>query len=272
VIERVALAAVCLGLGACDLVWGLTGEPPKCDLGTDAFVGAGMVSLQMPVEDFSVSVDPKRTIASRLGVTFEVEVGEPVSIDLGQAFVQVSFGLAPEGDFLFFSNQVEPPDLRIAERASDGTWAVSRAAPPAGVHAGSPSALEFGPRRVLVNVGQEGVLDDGQPVRDIQEYVEDGDRWRAVGPRQALGGTFAPNLTPNGMTAVFVEKDADGSDVVAIATRDHVSDEFSDRTVIFRDEPGSTIRSAQLHGTDILDKECATLVVDVEDDLRQYDR
>jgi hypothetical protein len=120
-------------------------------------------------------------------------------------------------------------------------------------------------------VSQKGVL-DGEVARDVQEYVEDGDRWRAVGSRQALGGTFAPNLTPNGMTAVFVETDVDGNAVVAIATRDHVSDEFSDRTVIYRSDPGVGIRSAQVQGNDVLDKDCSTLIVDEGNDLRKYER
>jgi hypothetical protein len=124
---------------------------------------------------------------------------------------------------------------------------------------------------VLVKVGNEGIVDEGTPVRDTQEYVEEGDGWRAVGSRQALQGMRAPNLTPNGMTAVFTDDDADGN-VVVMATRDSVSDEFSGRTVIFRAEPGLLIGSAQLRGDDALDKECNTLFVDVGTQLRRFDR
>jgi hypothetical protein len=270
----VALVVLGLGLGACDAVWGLTGEPPRCDLGTGAFDGIEAQDLKMTVEDYSVAVDVNRAIASLDGFSYEIDLeinADPVKLELGEGFIQAGFGLAPEGDFLFFSNEIEPPDLGMAERTSEG-WKVSTRQPPKGVHAGTPTAKLFGARRVLVKIGQEGVVEQAGQVRDTQEYVEDGDSWRPVGDRQALATLFAPNLTPNGMTAVFVEQDADGNSVVVIATRKHVSDSFTDRTVIFRADAGSSVRTAQLRGDDVLDKECSTLFVDVGNQLQRFDR
>lgn len=268
------LIAACT-LGGCDLVWGLSGEPPACDLGEGAFDGAERTDLMMAVEDFSVAVENDRVIGTRDAATFEIELdfgGAPVPIALGEAaFVKAGFGLAPEGDLLFFSNEVEIPELQIATRTEAG-WTVSvTREKPAGLRAGTPTALVFGARRVLVRVGEAGVV-DGEVVRDVQEYVEDGDRWRAVGPRQSFPGSFAPNLTPNGMTAVFTDVDEDGRAVVAIATRDSVSDAFAGRTVIYRGDPAFAIRTAQLRDDDIVGKQCGTLFVAEGNQLRRYDR
>jgi hypothetical protein len=262
-----------LALGACDVVWGISGEPPACDLDTDAFATADMTDLKMAVDDYSVSIDNDRVIGTSGGIAFEIEIGrggDPTPVVLGSdAFVQTSFGLAPEGDFLFYTNLLEPPTIVMATRES-GAWELSPSEPPAGIFAGVPSARLFGARRVLVRVGQEGVV-EGDIVRDVQEYVEDGDGWRAVGSRFAMPGAFAPNLTANAMTAVFVDI-VDGLAVVAIATRDSVDDAFEGRTVIFRAEPEVGIRAGQVRGDTIVDKQCDTLFVAVGNELRRYDR
>jgi hypothetical protein len=125
--------------------------------------------------------------------------GPASSIDL-IVYAPVALALTPENDAMFFTANEEPPVLMAFVRTGAG-WAVDGIVP-SGVTAGSPSAAEFGPRRVLVRTRVNS--------SDVQEYEAAGDRWLSVGDVHAVGGIpAAPNLTPSGLDMVYAELTGD---------------------------------------------------------------
>jgi hypothetical protein len=251
-----AVALIALGAG-CDLVVGLNDQPRLCSIQRfDRAAHADVAPLPsydqatplMPTS-FSISGDASRAVVTFNGLPYEIALpgGAPVAIDLGP-YVPAALALAPEGDELFVSAQLEPPLLSAARRDASGTWTLDGVAP-AGVYAGTPSALEFGPARILVR------LRDAQP--DVQEYELDGNSWVAIGAPHAVGGMYAPNLTADGLAMTFA---ADG--VAYAATRPSRDAWFGDAATI----------DANFERHPMLFDRCRTFyALDPDDVIRRYD-
>ena len=201
------LAGLALGGGGCNLVLGVERDTRPC--GDESFSNAAPSDVTA-AELFSVSWDGDRMVYASGGVLYEqaLPAGEPAAID-ATLYPALALALAPEGDAMFITAQVEPPLLQAAVRSGPARWAPD-AIVPAGALAGSPSAAEFGPRRVLVR------LRFGAP--EVQEYEADDNRWAPVGDIHAIGGTFAPNLTPSGLDMVYGDSSGD-SPAVFVAHR-----------------------------------------------------
>ena len=235
-------SALCILLAGCDLAFGVGGEPEPCAL--TAFDDAPVEDL-VEAEDFSVNWDQTFAIVARETATLEVTFGgEQKPIDLG-VYVNQGFALAPEGNALFFTAIVEPPLLQGAVRTGDAMWSPASALPP-GRFAGTPSADVFGPRRVLVTV-------DGK----LLEFEDDAGRWVAVGTPHLLDLGRAPNLTPNGLTAVYV-----GTDGIYAMSRPTIDDWFGEPVKLL----ASADRSPQLLG------QCKRLYTTHDNVLRRYQR
>jgi hypothetical protein len=186
-------SALLLLLGGCDLAFGVGGEPDPCELAS--FDGARTTDI-IPAYSFSVDWDQRFAVV-RLDNEMSVEVdlpnGTPRPIDLGP-YNNLSFSLAPEGTSLLYTSATEPPMLEGALRASPGSWKLDARVPIA-TYVGTPSADVFGPRRVLAKMRP---LDE-----TVQELEDENGTWVPVGDAHPLASDLAPNLTPNGLTAVF---------------------------------------------------------------------
>ena len=251
---------VVLNLAACDVVWGLSGEPSACEL--RSFDGIAEREMITDGERFTVDAAGKRSILDFSGTQFErtldVEIDDRVQIQIGDLIATRFLSLAPEGDVLFHSRSAEPMHVEIATRTAEGSWVAVDRTPPKGAIAGVPSALEFGPRRVIVRTRQVG--------SGILEYEDDGSSWVPIGEETPFPGGLPPNLTPNGLTMVYVDTDPQsGQPAVFAASRDSLSDAFGEAKLL-RVTAGAA--TAQLVGN----KSCDTLYVSETGALRRYDQ
>jgi hypothetical protein len=188
--------------GGCDLVFGVSDDAAPC--GDQSFAGAGSTDL-VAAQAFSVSWAGDRIVYYETGVLRDQPLpdGAASSIDL-TVYDALAVALTPEGDAMFFTANEESPLLQAFVRTGAG-WAVDGIVP-SGATAGSPSAAEFGARRVLVRSRRD--------MADVQEYEADGDRWRPVGDVHPVGGIpGAPNLTPSGLDMVYAEITGDAPGV-----------------------------------------------------------
>jgi hypothetical protein len=211
-------SALLVLLAGCDVVAGVEIERAPCDAGTFAGIPTSDV---VAATGFSLSWDRDLLVYSDDRAVFQQRLpgGDPTPIDLGIYDVG-ELALAPEGDALFFTQQIEPPIVAAALR--DGTsWTFDGVAP-AGSFAGTPSSPEFGPRRVLVRLAMGGA---------VQEYEQDGNTWVPVGPTQTVDSAIAPNLTPSGLDMVFASHDG-----VLVAHRASVGDWFGEPLLILPGE------------------------------------
>jgi hypothetical protein len=254
--RRLALMTSCLGLGACDVVWGLSGEPSPCRL--DSFDNATTSDEIMAGDHFTVSTGVNRVVVVNVGNILEQPLGggDPVQLQLG-VYTPLSVALAPEGTLLFHSGAIEPPLLQMATRDATGVWTNTDRLPPKGIIAGVPTSADFGPRRVLVK------LRAGPP--EVQEYEDDGVAWNPIGEPRAIAGIGAPNLTVSGLTMVFTDRDETGQNFVFAANRDSIDDAFGEPTVIRTSEFG--MADAQLVGN-----RCNTMFVNEAGSLKRLDR
>jgi hypothetical protein len=243
--------------GGCDLVFGVSDDAAPC--GDESFAGAVSTAI-VTAQAFSVSWAGDRIAYEDSGVLRDRPLpdGAPRSIDL-TVYDALEIALTPEADAMFFTANIEPPVLQAFVR-SGASWLLDGVVP-SGAIAGSPSAVEFGPRRVLVRIRQD--------LPGVQEYEADGDHWRPVGDVHPVGGMqAAPNLTPSGLDMIYTELIGDAPGVV-VAHRPSTGAWFGAPRVIL---PGS-YESAQLLGR------CRTLyALDVRPELgagaivRRYDR
>lgn len=213
-----ALAALA---GGCDLVFGIDAEAAPC--GDESFDSARITAL-VAAEMGSMSWAGDRIVYSQSGFLYEQALpgGEPHPID-ASLYPPDAIALAPEGDALFMTTETEPVFLlQAAVRSGDASWTLDGVVP-RGTLAGSPSAAEFGPRRVLVRLRKD------QP--DIQEYEADDNRWTPVGDPHALPGSYAPNLTPSGLDMVYNVRDSDAP-AVYVAHRRSTATWFGDPVAI----------------------------------------
>lgn len=180
-------------LGGCDLAFGVGGDPDPCELAS--FDTARPTEITTAFR-FSVDWDQRfAVIVGDDGLNAEIELpsGTARSIDLGP-YNPVNVSLAPEGSALLYTSATEPPMLEGALRASPGSWELA-ARTPVATYAGTPSADVFGPRRMLARM---------HPLDETVQELEDQDgTWVAVGDEHALASEMPPNLTPDGLTAVF---------------------------------------------------------------------
>jgi hypothetical protein len=250
------LAVHALGLvlcGGCNLVLGVGSDPRPC--ADESFSSAAPTDLAV-ADMFSVSWDRDRMVYAFAGTIYEKALpgGEPTAID-ATVYMPLALALAPEGDAMFVTAQVEPPLLQAAVRGDAARW-TSDGIVPTGTLAGSPSAAEFGPRRVLVRLRFD------RP--EVQEYEAVDNRWQPVGDVHAIGGTYAPNLTPSGLDMVYSDVSSDGP-AVFVAHRP--------TTAVWFGAPVAILAGAHAF-PQLLDR-CHTLyTVDLVPDhvVRRYDR
>ena len=243
------ILAIALCASGCDYVFGLDHGPAPCSVAS--FASATPTAL-MAADAFSISWDQTLVVYTQAGFAFEQALphGTPMPIDLG-IYVPESLALTPEGDALFFSAAIEPPLLQTAVRASPGAWDAD-AIRPRGVFAGTPSADEFGARRVLVRLRDDAM--------DVQEYVDDGGKWQPTGDPHVVATTSAPNLSASGLDMTFTGVDADNAPGVFVAHRSSTAEWFDDPVVIL---PGQHA-SPQLLGS------CTQLYVDDDGMVSSY--
>lgn len=259
--SRSNAVVLAVALAGCDVVFGVdVDEAVPC--GSEAFDAIEPLAIA-PAELSAIEWDERFAILVRDGglAQFALPSG-PASatpIDLG-AFNNMQLAIAPEGDAMFFTAAIEPPELRGAVRSQDNWRVVTEV--PRGTYAGSPSAREFGPRRVLVRL---------RDFEDVQEYEEVAGRWVPVGEPLALTGLDGPNLTPNGLTAVYIETliiVGEGGDEISenvqLIHRPTIDAPFSSPVTIL----SGRFRSPQLLGR------CRNLyAIDVDDQvLKRYSR
>jgi len=242
---RSELLAVLLVLSGCDLVVGLSGDPRPC--GTTAFP-AGKGTPIVAADDFSIDWDQTIAVLSLNGLTSEYRFGDKsqMPIDLG-AYVNYGFALAPEGNGLFFTAQIEPPTL-MAAGIEKAVWRTGQRAP-RGTFAGTPSADTFGPRRVLVRISATAP--------SVQEFEDQDGVWVAVGDPHDVSSVTAPRLTPNGLTMVYADTDG-----IHEATRASVNEWFGTPALVL----AGAYRSPQLLG------KCSDLYVVDNQMLTRFER
>lgn len=183
-------------LGGCDLAFGVDGEPGPCDLGT--FNSAKTTDLA-PANAFSVDWDQTyAVILQNDGISAELTLasGTLQTIDLGP-YGGMSLSLDPEGNALLYTAATEPFSLEGALREGPGSWKLGARAPLA-TFVGTPSADVFGPRRMLARMHAAD--------ETVQELEDQNGTWVAIGDAHMLVSTYPPNLTPNGLTAVFARQ------------------------------------------------------------------
>jgi hypothetical protein len=224
------------------VIVGLDESPAPC--GTASFAKAKVTPIT-PADDFSISWSLTFAVIVKGGWPYEVALpnGTPVDIDLG-VYDDVGMSINPEGNAVFYTAMADVPILHAAVRTSPGNWKEDPILP-YGSFAGTPSADEFGPKRVLVIL--QGVLN-----AQLQEYENDAGIWNPVGDPHAPIAARAPNLTPNGLTMLYTD-DTGG---VAMATRKSTADWFGDPVTILpaTDNPGDH------HAPQLLDQ-CRQLYV-----------
>jgi hypothetical protein len=216
---RVAIVIIALATSGCDLVFGLSGDPRACELGTfEGAFGTPILTTTDPAmgfDQFTVAWDETLAIVQANGLPYQLALPGTtlVPIDLG-VYPSMTLALGADGDSLFYSAAIEPPLLQSARHTGDAAWEIGDAVP-AGTYAGVPSSSEFGARRILVR------LRDGLP--DVQEYEEQKGRWVALGTSHAIDGGLAPNLTPDGLAMSY-----EAGGVAYAATRPTIGDWFGD--------------------------------------------
>ena len=119
--------------------------------------------------------------------------GDLKIIDLGP-YIGLTLSLAPEGNALLYTASMEPLMLEGALRAGPGSWTLG-ARTPVATYVGTSSADVFGPRRMLARMRDQD--------ETVQELEDQNGTWKPIGDAHPLLSTFPPNLTPNGLTAVF---------------------------------------------------------------------
>lgn len=202
------MRALLLLLSGCDAVFGLDGDPAPC--GSEMFTAAP--SDLAHAMTFSMSRDASLIVLEHMGQNFQMrDGGDPEPIDLG-AYMAATYSLAPDGASLFYTAAIEPPQLLGAYRDGDG-WQTGAVVPRA-TYVGTPSAGEYGPRRLLARISPTST--------DVQEYELDDAGWTAHGEPLPVAGGFAPNLTPTGLTMVFAATDG-----VYLASRDSLDAPFA---------------------------------------------
>jgi hypothetical protein len=236
---------VLLALAGCDVVAGVDTEVRPC--GDDMFDGDPVTITA--ADAFSLSWDRDVLVYVFQAFVYEQRLpdGEPQMIDLGIYPID-QVALAPEADALFYSPALEPPELVAALRIAPTQWTFDGAAP-AGAYAGTPTSPEFGPRRVLVRPVLAG---------PIQEYVQEGNAWVAVGSALAIGGDHAPNLTASGLDMVFADPVG-----VHIAHRRSVDVAFGEPQLILGGEHARP---------QLLDRCHELYVIDPGEVINRYDR
>lgn len=256
-LRQLSLVAV-TSLGACDVVWGLSGEPSACELGS--FDDREPVAMVTQGLRFTVSGNGQRAIIDEEGfamVERDLVTEEQQTLEL-PPYTPIAISIAPEGDLLFHSSSLEPPLLEVAERVG-GIWVKSDRVAPKGVIAGIPSARAFGDRRVIVRTRDAGT--------EVQEYVDDGAAWTPVGAPQPLPGSLPGNLTENGLTMTFLDVDpSNGEQAVFAASRDSVDDWFGSPVQLRAGAKGTN--GGQLIGKTT----CETLFVSEQGALLRIDR
>jgi hypothetical protein len=243
-------------LGGCDLAFGVGGEPDPCDLGT--FDSARTTDIA-PAFRFSVDWDQRFAVVEHDDTTY-AELALPdateTPIDLG-LYATINLALAPEGSALLYTTTSEPMQLEGALRGGPGEWTLGARAP-AATFVGTPSADVFGPRRMIARMHE---YDD-----NVQELEDRNGTWVPVGEAHPLAGDLAPNLTPNGLTAVFTRSVMLETGVVLDvygATRPSTDEWFGDPVKIL---DASNDRAPQLLG------HCDRLYTVHDGMLRRYDR
>jgi len=232
-------------LCGCDVVFGADIMPPApCP--TPSFDGAKTTDL-MVADAFSLSWDRDRILLVRAGQLTEQTLpdGKPEPIDIG-SYVPMSVSLAPEGDALFYSIAVEPPQLHAEVKRSSG-W-ITDDVVPIGTYAGTPSADEFGPRRVIVRLTDDTAM--------VQEYVAQGDAWFTADTPKPLDGAFTVNLSPDALDMTYLGVDSDGAPSVMLAHRTTTDVWFDPPTAILHGNhasPQLVDRCRQLYVIDPLD-------------------
>jgi hypothetical protein len=191
-------SALLLALAGCDVVFQLDTEVRACesspiDPATATDLAPAELASIDAAQQFAIVRDPTLMLRQ-----IDLASGEATAegLELG-AYNALSLALVPEGDALFFTAAIEPPVLQGAVRDGDG-WRTANDLLPTGTAAGTPSARAFGARRLLVRLVRDAA--------DVQEFEEVEGRWRPVGSPLAMLGTDGPNLTPNGLTAVFTAR------------------------------------------------------------------
>ena len=252
---RAVFATALVMCGGCDVVFDVTGYDAKCDL--HRFSASASPRAIGSAIAFSTSEDTSLLLGATDGGEFFQMTDEtsPTAVDLG-IYPSLAFALSPEGDQLFLTSVAdEPPRIQSEQRQPDGTWMVAGRVP-AGTYAGTPSALRFGPRRLLVH------LEPGEV--GIQEYIEsDLDTWLPAGPVLAIDTPFAPNLSPDALTMVYpaIDPTDDGTPSVFARQRDALDEAFGDPVVLLDGD----------HGAPQLSTRCdSLLVVDNQQDLVGY--
>jgi hypothetical protein len=186
-------SALLLLLGGCDLAFGVGGDPDPCELASFDTTRPTEITSAFR---FSVDWDQRfAVIVGNDGLNAEIELPNGTShpIDLGP-YNPINLSLNPEGTALLFSTATEPVLLEGALRASPGSWQPA-ARTPLATYAGTPSADVFGPRRMLARMHS---FDE-----TVQELEDQNGTWVPVGEAHMLASETPPNLTPNGLTAVF---------------------------------------------------------------------
>jgi hypothetical protein len=245
------LVVVVAGLCGCDAVFGLSGgELAPC--GDEAFGSAKPTNITA-ADTFSISWDRDRIVFTN-AVAYEMALpgGKPVPIDLGP-YTAAQLSLTPEGDAAFITGMVEPPPLLdAAVRSGTGKWAPDAIVPRVGTFAGTPTAAEFGPRRVLVR------LRFGEP--EVQEYEDVDGTWQAIGETHPIGGTPAPNLTPAGFDMVYYDPAATPPGVY-IAHRASTAEWFGPPTAILEGDHRFPQLLARCRALYVLDQPTSTATV-----------
>lgn len=215
------IAALPALLAGCDLVFDVSAESTPCDLA--AFDEDNAIDVS-PAEDFSFDWQQTFGVVMIETSTFEIDpvTSELTQIDIG-AYMSRGLALTPEGDALFFTAVVEPPELKGMLRGDEGVWVVAPAVP-RGTYAGTPSADVFGPRRVMVK------LRDGTD--EVQEYEDVSGRWMPVSGVLSIATARAPNLTPDGLTMVYPGTTTVGEPAVFAAQRASTAEPFGEVTQI----------------------------------------
>jgi hypothetical protein len=208
-------------VGGCDVVFGLDEAEAPCS--TTSFATAKQTDLAL-ADDFSMSWDRTFAVTTRSGFTYELALpsATETQFDL-DVYTHEGFGLAPEGNALFYTQITEQPSLHAAVRSSPGSWREDPIVP-LGVFAGTPSADELGPRRVIVRLHSDDQL--------FQEFEDVNGLWMPIGDTHTLPMYVAPNLTPNALTMVYHDVQSDGTGAVFAATRNTTADWFGDPVVI----------------------------------------
>jgi hypothetical protein len=239
-------------LAGCDAVFGLSGDVEPCEVGSFADVTAEDV---IEAEDFSFDWDQTFGVIQTNGSMFELDPTTKAltPIELGP-YSNVGLALTPEGNAMFYTIVVEPPELKGALRGGTADWRLD-AGVPRGTFAGTPSADGFGPRRLMVK------MRDGVDIA-VQEYEDVNGRWTTVGTPREMSTQRAPNLTPNGLTMVYSGFTETGDAAVFAEQRESTSEAFGEPTQIL----SGMFLNVQLVG------ECARLYATDGTMLRRYDR